>query len=136
MSAEPDITILNTSKPAAGFLDAAEARLMDLAEDTRSGLIKSMDGLVLAAHRIAADIDSMAGPQVGDLARSAADFVASAQRSLAEKPLAEILEDGQELIRRQPAIAIGVAVASGFLLARLARSATQDSTGGAQSEDA
>jgi len=122
MTVTPDTPDPYSPPSGTGFLEAAESRLMDLAEDTRSGLVKSMDGLVMAAHRIAADIDSMAGPQVGDLARSAADLVANAQRSIADKPLADLLQDGQDLIRRQPAIAIGLAVAGGYVLARLARS--------------
>jgi hypothetical protein len=113
---------INARLPQTGFFDSAEARLMDMAEDTKAGLVKSMDGLVLAAHRIAADIESVAGSSVGDLARSAADLLGAIQSGLDAKPLAELLEDGQDLIRRQPALAIGVAVASGFVLARIAKS--------------
>ena len=120
-----DITEIDTVAPATGFLEAAEARLLDMAEDAKIGLVRSMDRLVMAAHRLAADIESMAGPQVGDLARSAAEFVTGVQTSLTEKPISELLEDGQDLIRRQPVIAIGVAVASGYLLARLARNSAE-----------
>jgi len=117
---------INARLPQTGFFDSAEARLLDMAEDTKAGLVRSMDGLVLAAHRIAADIDSVAGAQIGDLARSAADLVGSIQSSLDAKPLAELLEDGQDLIRRQPVLAVGLAVAGGFLLARLAKTAGKD----------
>lgn len=122
----PDVTTLDTRLPAHGFFETAESRMMDFAEDAKTGLVKSMDSLVLAAHRFAAEIDTMAGPQVGDFARSAADVVASFQRSLAEKPVSELLEDGQDMIRRQPALALGLAVASGFLIARLARGSGDD----------
>ena len=115
------ITNIDTMKPANGFLGAAEARIMDFAEDAKFGLVKSMDSLVLAAHRFAAEIDTMAGREAGDFARSAADVVANLQRGLADKPVSELLEDGQDMIRRQPALAIGLAVAGGFLIARLAR---------------
>lgn len=126
MTTEPEITTIDTMKPASGFLGAAESRIMDFAEDAKYGLVKSMDSLVLAAHRFAAEIDTMAGPQVGDFARSAADVVSSLQRGLAAKQVSELLEDGQDLIRRQPVLAIGIAVASGFLIARLARSGGND----------
>lgn len=123
----PDITEIDTVMPGSGFLDTAQARLLDMAEDAKSGIVRSMDGLVMAAHRLAADIDSMAGPQVGDLARQAAELVTGLQKSLTEKPVGELLEDGQDLIRRQPVIAISLAVASGYLLARLATRTKPDS---------
>ncbi|WP_439532708.1 hypothetical protein [Polymorphobacter sp.] len=112
---------IDTRRPAAGFFDAAESRLLDIATDTKTGLVRSMDGLVIAAHRIAADIDTLAGPSVGDLARSAADVLGNIQRGLDEKSLNELIDEGQDLIRRQPVLALGVAVVSGYAIARLAR---------------
>jgi hypothetical protein len=107
--------------PKTGLFDAAEGRLLAMAEDTKSGLVRSMDGLVLSAHRLAAEIDSVAGAPLGDFARSAADLLGALQRGLEDKPLAELLDDGQNFIRQRPALTLGVAVASGFLLARLAK---------------
>lgn len=102
----------------------AERRLLAVAEDAKAEIVKSMNGIVLQAHSLAANIDSMAGAPAGDLARQAADLLGAVQRGLDEKKVAELLSDGQDLIRRQPAIALGVAVASGFLLARMMRPST------------
>jgi hypothetical protein len=117
---DPDLPT-KVPHPKTGLFNAAEDRLLAMAEDTKSGLVRSMDGLVLSVHRLAAEIDSVAGAPFGDFARSAADLLGAVQRGLDDKPLAELLDDGQNFIRQRPALTIGVAVASGFLLARLAR---------------
>lgn len=109
---------------SGSFMSDAERRLLAVAEDAKAEIVKSMNGIVLQAHSLAANIDSMAGAPAGDLARQAADLLGAVQRGLDEKKVAELLSDGQDLIRRQPAIALGVAVASGFLLARMMRPST------------
>jgi ElaB/YqjD/DUF883 family membrane-anchored ribosome-binding protein len=111
---------------SGSFMSNAESRILSVAEDAKAEIVKSMNGLVLQAHSLAANIDSMAGAPAGDLARQAADLLGAVQRGLDEKNVAELVADGQDLIRRQPAIALGVAVASGFLLARLMRPSAPD----------
>ncbi len=114
---------VTTEKPQSGtILSGAENRIYDFAEDAKVEIAKSMNGLVVSAHSWAANLDSVAGAPMGDLARQAADLLGSIQRGLEEKPVSELVSDGQDLIRRQPGIALGVAVASGFLLARIVRS--------------
>lgn len=125
-TARPPKMSRSTETPRAGFIDEAEDRLLAVAEDAKTELVKAMDAMVLQAHSLAATIDSMAGAQAGDLARQAADVLASVQRGLDEKAVSELVSEGQALIRRQPAAALGIAVASGFLLARLLRAPKQD----------
>jgi hypothetical protein len=116
-------TAVTTTKPQAQtILTGTENRIFDFAEDAKVEIAKSMNGLVVSAHSWAANLDSVAGAPMGDLARQAADLLGSIQRGLEEKPVSELVADGEALIRRQPAIALGVAVAGGFLLARLVRS--------------
>lgn len=107
-------------------VSTAESRILAVAEDAKAEIVKSMNGLVLQAHSLAANIDSMAGAPVGDLARQAADLLGAVQRGLDEKNVAELVADGQDLIRRQPTVALSVAVASGFLLARMMRPSAPD----------
>lgn len=111
---------------SGSFVSNAESRILAVAEDAKAEIVKSMNGLVLQAHNLAANIDSMAGAPAGDLARQAADLLGAVQRGLDEKKVAELVADGQDLIRRQPTIALGVAVASGFLLARMMRPSNPD----------
>lgn len=119
---------------SSGFMSDAESRILAVAEDAKSEIVKSMNGIVLQAHSLAANIDSMAGAPVGDFARQAADLLGAVQRGLDEKAVAELLADGQALIRRQPAVALGVAVASGFLLARMLRPAATTNEAAATDE--
>ncbi len=117
MSAEETSGKITASKVVGG----TESRLLDFAEDAKIEIIKSMNGIVVQAHSWAANIDSVAGRPVGDLAHQAADLLGAIQRGLEDKQVSELIADGQDLVRRQPAIALGVAVAGGFLLARLIR---------------
>ena len=70
----------------------------------------------------AGQVDDKIGPQYGDYARKAADAVSGAAESLQSKSLEELVEDAKTAVRNSPAIAIGVAAALGFVVARLARS--------------
>lgn len=119
---ETNITKSETvDSTSPGVMASAESRIFDFAEDAKAEIVKSMNGLVVQAHNWAANIDSVAGASVGDLAHQAAGLLGSIQRGLEEKQVSELVADGQELIRRQPVVALGIAVAGGFLLARLVR---------------
>ncbi len=115
-----NITLPSPAKGSTG------ERISEFAEDAKNELAKSMNGLVLAAHEIAANIDSVAGNPAGELARGAAGLLDSFQRSLENHSVAEILEEGEALVRRNPAASLGIAVASGFVIARLLRGSPEE----------
>ncbi len=106
----------------AGLLSAAEARLLELAEDGKSELVRGFDGFVLLAHEFAATVDSKAGGPVAGYLRQAAQMLTEFQDTLRDKPVEELLDDGRAIIRRSPQAAIGVAVVAGFLAARIVKS--------------
>jgi ElaB/YqjD/DUF883 family membrane-anchored ribosome-binding protein len=117
--ADPKIQIVRPR----GIVASAESRLLGLAEEGKAQLVKSFDGVVLAAHEFAASIDTVAGAQVAEYVRAAAGLVETVQNSLRDKPVQELLEDGRALIRERPVVAVGVAMAAGFLAARLFKAA-------------
>jgi hypothetical protein len=51
--------------------------------------------------------------------------ISDLQQTLRDKPVAELLEDGRDVVRRQPGIAIGAAVAAGFIAARILKSGSR-----------
>jgi ElaB/YqjD/DUF883 family membrane-anchored ribosome-binding protein len=111
--------------PRPGLFGAIESRLIDLAEDGKRELLRSFDGVVLGAHELAANIDSVAGAQVGAFVRDAATMLENLQTQLRDKPVDALLDDGRDFIRQSPRLAIGVAIAAGFITARLAKAASQ-----------
>lgn len=66
-------------------------------------------------------VDERLGPQYGQYARSAADGISGFAENLKGKEIDDLLADAQQLVRKSPAVAIGVAAALGFVLARLVK---------------
>ena len=59
------------------------------------------------------------GDKYGDYARNAAKGLNDAAARLEAKDLNELGEDVKQFVRTSPGLAIGIAAAGGFLLARL-----------------
>ena len=112
------------STPSRGLVGYAESRLLELAEDGKSELVRSLDGLVSIVQDIAAQVESVGGPFAG-YARQAAGLVDELQSALRDRDVGDLLDDGRDLIRRQPAVALGVAVVAGFVAARLFKSGSR-----------
>lgn len=74
----------------------------------------------------AGSVDERLGPEYGRYARSAADSIESFARSLDQKQVDELLDDARDFVRKSPAVAIGVAAAIGFALARVVKSGLDD----------
>lgn len=126
----PDVEILEPDEISAttaprSLIGMAESRLLDLAEDGKAELVKSFDGLVAMVHEIAANVESSGGSAVAGYARQAAHLLGDFQAGLRDRPVDELLEDGRELIRRSPGVAIGVALVAGFIAARLFKSGSR-----------
>lgn len=67
----------------------------------------------------AATVDDKVGAQYGQYARNAADQVANLSSTIRNKDVDELVEDVRGFVRASPAIAIGVAAAVGFAIARV-----------------
>ncbi|MFZ4689044.1 MAG: hypothetical protein ACOYLS_07390 [Polymorphobacter sp.] len=105
-----------------GLVSIARSRLMELAEDGKSELVRGFDNLVTLANELAAQVDSAGGGAIASYAWQAAGLLGDIQSGLRDKPVEDLLEDGRTIIREQPALAVGVAVVAGFLVARLVKS--------------
>ena len=99
------------SEKAWSFADQGKARAGD-----------ALQNLARMVGDAAAQVDEKVGPQYGDYARKAADAVTGAAEGLQNKSVDELVEDAKSAVRNSPAIAIGIAAALGFVIARLARS--------------
>lgn len=116
-----------TTKGTFGLIKDEAANLKSTAADAaRNAATTGKDKAAGALGEVAKLVDDAArqlderlGANVGDYARRASSTVTGLSTSLQDKDLDELIEDGKELIRRNPAVAIGVAAAAGFLLTRL-----------------
>ena len=105
-----------------GLMAVVQSRLLDLAEDGKIEFAKGFDGLVDIANELAARVDSAGVGPLATYAWQAAGLLKNIQQGLRDRPVEDILDDGRALIRREPALAVGVAVAAGFIAARLFKS--------------
>ena len=93
---------------ATGFALEGKAK----ASQAMTGLSKLIDDNVNL-------IDEKVGAKYGDYARSASKSMQDAAARLDEKTLDELGEDAKEFVRNSPGVAIGIAVAAGFLVGRM-----------------
>lgn len=86
------------------------------------GKSRAVEGISTAARLMsenASVLDEKLGAKYGDYARTAAKAMEDAAAKLDAKDLGELGEDAREMVRKSPGLAIGVAAAAGFFLARM-----------------
>ncbi len=106
---------------AGNLTGIAQNRLLGLAEDGKSELLKSLDGLFVLVEELAGRVEQVGGGPFAGYARQAVGLIGEIKDGLADKPVEELIEDGRTLVRESPGLAIGIAVAAGFLVARIVK---------------
>jgi ElaB/YqjD/DUF883 family membrane-anchored ribosome-binding protein len=126
LAATRDTIKSEASKKAASLKDEAAALKSQASAKARDAATKGKDKAAEAVGSLAklledgADtVDSKFGKQYGDYARSAAATVAGLASSLDKKDLDELAASTRDLVKKNPAIAVGAATVVGFVLARL-----------------
>ena len=110
---------------SSGFdslLDFARNRLIALVEDARDSLVGQVRGLKSLADLLVDNLPEGAAP-VSKLVGETSGNIDSIADALAEKSVEELVEDGRALVRSQPAAAVGIAIAVGFLAGRMLKAA-------------
>jgi hypothetical protein len=112
--------------PRRGLMGIAETRLMGLAEDGKAEIVRNFADLVGLVQDIAREADNFGIAPIAGNIRKASAVLEDWHDALRDKPVGELLDDGRDLIRARPEIAIGVATLAGFLAARLLKSGLRD----------
>jgi ElaB/YqjD/DUF883 family membrane-anchored ribosome-binding protein len=109
-----------------GLADDAKVRT-DEYKDKAFGV--AIDGKARASSALASlsqlitdnagTLDDKVGVKYGDYARGAAQSVQGVAARLEEKSIDELGEDAKEFVRTSPALALGLAAATGYLLGRV-----------------
>lgn len=94
-----------------------KARLF--AEDGKSKATNALGQLSTLLTDAAAQVDEKLGEQYGQYARQAADRVQGFSSAVDAKSVDDLIEDVRELVKKSPAVAVGVAAGLGFVVARL-----------------
>lgn len=111
--------------------DQAQTKAREYAEQGKTKATDALDGVSRFFDDTARSLDDQLGAEIGDYAHRAAAAVEGFTETLRKRDVEELLEDARDLVRRNPAIAIGAAAAVGFVLVRLLKS-----TGSLDTQDA
>ena len=100
----------------------ATDKIRSFADTGKERAVGGLDQLSQLITDAAAQVDEKLGAQYGDYARTAAGAVNSFAEQLKAKDAEELLDEAREFVRKSPGVAVGVAAALGFAVARLVQS--------------
>ncbi|WP_267396825.1 MULTISPECIES: hypothetical protein [unclassified Sphingomonas] len=95
----------------------------DTGKDKASGALDQLSQLLTDA---AGQVDDKLGAQYGEYARTAASTVSGFAEQVKGKDVDALIDEARGYIRKSPAVAVGIAAALGFVVARLAQSGLDD----------
>lgn len=119
---------------SGGTLSGAKQALMDnvakgreqagdkarlLAEDGKAKATGALGQLSSLLNDAAAQVDEKLGEQYGQYARQAADRVQGLSGAVDAKSVDDLIADVRELVKKSPAVAVGIAAGLGFVVARV-----------------
>lgn len=107
---------------AARLAQQAGEKARDLVADGTTRAADALEEVSRMVNDAAATVDAKVGEQYGKYARGAADAIADFSGKLKGKSADDLMEDARGFVRKSPAVAIGIAAALGFVLARVVRS--------------
>lgn len=99
----------------------ATDRARDYVAEGKNRAGSALDEMSKLMGDAATTVDDKLGAQYGQYARSAAEGIASFSESLKGKEIEDLMADAQGFVRKSPAVAIGIAAALGFVVARLVK---------------
>lgn len=125
-SDKPDIgSSSGDAQSFAGHFAALRGQAGDQAREFVTGakdrVTDGIDDVVKMIEDAADEVDNRLGSQYGDYIRRASDGVADFSSSLKNKDVDALFTEAGDAIRKSPGVAIGVAAAIGFVVARVAR---------------
>lgn len=106
---------------AANFAKQAADKARGIAADGKERATDALDEVSRLMGNAASTVDEKLGAEYGKYARTAADGIAGFAENLRAKEIDDLMSDMQGFVRKSPVVAIGVAAALGFVVARLVK---------------
>ena len=97
---------------------SATDRIRGIADEGKAQVTSTLSGLVTAANEIADRLQNSGGAPVADYVRKVAIMFEGWSHSVENKSIEDLADDAKTMVRKSPALAIGIALASGFALSR------------------
>lgn len=111
---------------ASTLKNQASTKARDAANKGKDKAAEAVGSLAKLLEDSAGTVDTKFGKQYGDYARSAATTVAGLATSLDKKDLDELAASTKDMVKKNPAIAVGAATVIGFVLARMLKGNSND----------
>lgn len=103
------------------WVDEAKIKAGELAVQGKAKASEALSGLSRVVESNVGTVEQNLGPKYADYARNASEKLRETAATLERKSVEELGEDAREVVRKNPAAAVGLAALAGFLLARLFR---------------
>lgn len=107
------------AEDAKDLAGQAKDRATELAKEGKAKTSDAIANLGKIVADNAGTIDEKLGTRYGDYARTAARSMQETAAKIEAKDLNELGDDAKEFVRKSPGLAVGIAAAFGFLVARL-----------------
>ncbi|WP_333606137.1 hypothetical protein [Novosphingobium sp.] len=104
---------------ATTFASDAKSKASEYANEGKARTSQAIVGLSKMIDENAHLIDEKVGAKYGDYVRTAAKSMQDAGTRLDEKSFDELGEDAKEFVRKSPGLAVGMAIAAGFMVGRM-----------------
>lgn len=101
-------------------------KLRDLADDGKGKATTLLEDIASVIEDAARSIDERLGRDYGDYAHRASDAVTSFAGRVRERSVDDLVDDGRDIVRKSPAVAIAAAAVVGFALMRIVRTGLDD----------
>jgi ElaB/YqjD/DUF883 family membrane-anchored ribosome-binding protein len=102
----------------------AQTKAREYAEQGKAKATDTLGSVSRFFDDTAKALDDQLGSDIGDYVHRAAAAVEGFTDTLKQKDVEELLDDARDMVRRNPALAIGAAAAVGFVMVRLLKSAS------------
>lgn len=114
---------------SAKYGSQATDKIRTLADTGKERAVGGLDQLSQMINDAADQVDEKLGAQYGEYARSAAGAVSGFSEQIKGKDVDQLLDEAREFVRKSPGVAVGVAAALGFAVARLVQSGIDSNKG-------
>lgn len=104
---------------ANAFASDAKVKAGEFAQESKARTSQAIVGLSRMMDENVHLIDEKVGAKYGDYVRTASKSMQDAAARLDEKSFEELGEDAKEFVRKSPGMAVGMAVAAGFIIGRI-----------------
>lgn len=111
---------------ASALRDQAADRARSYAADGKERASGALDQFADLLEDAANQIDERLGRTYGGYAHDAAGQVHSLADYVRDSDVDDLVDDAREFVRKSPGVAIGIAAAAGFVLARIVRSGIEE----------